>query len=450
MARTYFSEAIAVPDDLRSDPAHFMTHLDKREKTTLRVYGALLFILIYLQKIGFPSPLGAIPLIVPALWLAMIYFLVTNRLSVDVSRLLLFALFASGAVFVNLTSSSPFSLLSLLFLLAMYALFIFRIKVSKRLYLATANLFINMMMLLTPIIAFEWGMQFLVHPGMWANIEPYIPKPLLIGNYMYHHPIRWQSPWMQPNAAVFLEVSLLSQFLTLAWLLELALFQRFQKLTVLGIASIATLAGSGPLMLLLCAPFILFRIPRRLVIPLLLAGGCLIATGAYTHIFDSLTVRTSELHNTNSSGYGRLIFPFIAYVKAMSDPVTFLSGSGAGTADAAGAALPLIKVAYEYGAICALIFLVFFIYSLWSSRRPAIFGWALFLFFNVMGGGLIVAIYPAATILLGCLIVPAGGDPPKSLGTWRRAWRRDRLVVARNLQVPSTPAIEVVSGPRRP
>lgn len=379
--------------------------LTREERGILRIFTALLIILIVFQKFGVPTAVTPIPLIVPAMWISVLYLLSKKQVRIDPVRCALYMGFAGFAIFGNLMLSSGFKVSSLMIVLSIYGLYIFRMDVSEQLYRAAYNNFVNIMICTLPLIMFQWAMQVAVHPGLWGDFEPLVPSQILIQGYNYNHTLKWGSAWILPNAMLFLEVSILAQFLSFALLIEFSLFQRTSRFILLGLALAATLAASGPFMLGLCAPFILWKFPRRLIVPASLGIAALLVVVKFTNVFSTLLSRTSETNDPSSSGYLRLILPTRVLLDYLSSGGNFFGGLGAGSGEELNAGLPLAKATLEYGIPCTIFLMALLIYTTCTSGKPAVFVWAIFVFYNLMGGGFAVPIYGVTcTLLCGFMV----------------------------------------------
>jgi hypothetical protein len=397
----------SLTSDVRTARPAESSALNRDERRVLAVYTTLLVVLIFFQKVGVPSAVRPVPFILPVAWAAILLLAIDGRAKVDIVRLLLYFAFAFIAIISNMLLVSGFKISSLLIVLAIYGLFAFRIDVSENLYRACAARFITFMLWVIPAIVFQWAAQLALHPGLWGNLQAFIPDQMLIKDYHYVRPLAWDSPWLEPNGIVFLEVSILSQFLTLAFLLEFSLFQRWGHLITLGLALLATLAASGPFMLAACAPLIALRFPRRLLLPSLAVLVTLGVAMTFTGVFSHLLSRTAEASDPTSSAYSRLVHPAILFTQYLSYGGNVLQGMGAGSSEELNAFLPIVKITLEYGVLGAACLMALFVYAIGSTRSSAVFVWAIFVFYNFMGGGFATPIYPLTCLLLcGWLVRP--------------------------------------------
>ncbi|MGY4472356.1 hypothetical protein ACVWWK_008065 [Bradyrhizobium sp. LB9.1b] len=279
------------------------------EKLARGSFVLMMISVIFLQKFGIRVGKDTIPVALPLAYSIIAYLSLKGAISIEPVRLMLFSVYFSlgvlGLIMSPIASPASFFLVSILAFT-----FVFRVPVSSHTHLWCMKLFVSAMMLTAPIILIEWGLQIVFGPGMWVNLEAIVPADILVPGYMYQHPTAFQSPWMQPNAAIFLEVSILSQFLAIAFLIELAYFRRFLCLAVLSSTMLITLGGSGPFLLTLSLPLLVVYTPPRLLIPGVLFAAILLLLLSLTTVFSDFSARIFEYENPRSSAYGRYVVPF--------------------------------------------------------------------------------------------------------------------------------------------
>lgn len=369
------------------------------EAVLLGSFTALMISVIFLQKFG----VATIPIGLPAAYFILGALLLRRYAGINPFRLVTFSLFFTlGTIGLIVNPNASFSSFALVSVLALP--FVIEAPVSRSTFLKCMNIFVVAMLLTGPVIAVEWGLQWLIRPGMWINLDAILPKALLVPGYMYEHPTSFGSLWMQPNAAVFLEVSILSQFLAIAFLIELSYFQRPIQLVALIISMFATMGGSGPFLLTLSVPLVIFYIPRKLLIPAAIFGFCIIFLMFSSDIFSDFSGRIFEYRNPKSSTYGRYVIPLRLLGQQLTQTGGIFYGNGPGSGDAAGAGFSLGKLVFEYGWLAALSYYAMFLHMLIRSGHSALVVWALAIYFSFLGGGLGVPLYPLACMTLGGLI----------------------------------------------
>lgn len=369
------------------------------------IYAASLIAVVFLQKFGIPVGSNVIiPAGLPGTAILMLTLLPNGLARINADRLALYLLFMSAGI-VNLLLYPAASSTSFYLVAVLASFFIFEVPVDKSLFLRCMRVFVGAMLLTAPIVVLEWGLQFALGPGLWINLEFLVPDSFLVPDYMYRHPTSFGSPWMQPNAALFLEVSILSQFLAIALIFELAYFKRPAHLAILFITMLVTMGGSGPFLLALSLPFLIFYVPRKLMLPALLFVAVTIGLMLTSNLFSDFTGRIDEFNNPRGSAYGRYVIPFRILAEQFTATGGTYFGHGAGSGDKVGASSSIGKLIYEYGWIGGGAYIALAAHMLTKSGHKFIAIWALALFISILGGGLAVPLYPLACFVLGGMLV---------------------------------------------
>ncbi|HTJ56941.1 MAG TPA: hypothetical protein VL418_05175 [Devosiaceae bacterium] len=369
------------------------------EAVAYACFAILMISVIFLQKIGMTIGNIVVPIGLFSSF-AVIAFLLSRGLgAIDKIQLCFYCIFVSlGATDIAVDAGS--SLSSFLLVSALALPFVFNMPVSRYTSQRAMNLFVTFMLCTAPIVLVEWALQIVLRPGLWVNLDAVIPKALLVPGYMYRHPTAFQSPWMQPNAAVFLEVSILSQFLAIAIMIELSYSRRPLRLAILFFTMLITLGGSGPFMLALSSPLLLLYAPRRLLLPGIIFAGAVLIALSFTSVFSDFTGRIFEFQNAHGSAHGRYIVPLQVLEEQFAKGPVIFYGNGPGSGDAVGAGFSFNKLLYEYGLLATISYYVVFLRMLFKSGHPPLVIWALFLYFSFLGGGLGVPLYPLACMTL--------------------------------------------------
>jgi hypothetical protein len=277
-----------------------------------------------------------------------------------------------------------------------------------------------------PIGILQWIMQILISPGLWFNLESVIPANLNIAGFYYQRPVEYGSPWLQPNAMVFLEPSVLSQFTALALLIEIAYRRRIWVMMALIGNLTSTLAGTGWLLILLSSPFLVSYLPKRLalwgIVGVTLAAICLTVVGV-----DLQPKRLYEFGSQNTSAYARFVAPALdlqdfAGKKGLD---VWFGGEGAGSNDtyATGLSWAMVKLVLEYGAAAAVVFYIFLVYCLFVGGEKILVTWGLFILYSFLSGALLVPAYGILCMVLGVMLrvlprSPQGVSIDRRLKLW--------------------------------
>ncbi len=217
---------------------------------------------------------------------------------------------------------------------------------------------------------------------------------------MYVRYLFYGQSWVQPNAGIFLEASIMSQFLALAIVVEVVYFRRWLVLGILGATMLGTMAGTGILLLLIVSPLLIRRIPPRDRMLLVIA----MVIGATALLLSPMADRIFEVQNDESSSYIRFVRPLLVLADLLGKPEVWWSGMGAGNAPEENVVLwPAIKLLIEYGLPATISLLSLIVASVLGRAPSLTIGIALLIFFNILGGGLAVPVYAGAIVLLGTL-----------------------------------------------
>ena len=184
--------------------------------------------------------------------------------------------------------------------------------------------------------------------------------------------------------------------------LELVYFRRLWRLIFYGVILLASFAGTGLLLLAICAPVLLTRMSWKS----LLGVGAVVAAGVLFAIqinwYGQVNQRFAEYKQTNTSANHRFIEPFEVLVEVLHRDNSMFTGEGPGTIPKGENRIwwASTKLAYEYGIIPAISFMAFFAYMLFVKAPSQRIAMVLFVMFNLMGG-FNIPVYPLLIFLIG-------------------------------------------------
>ena len=358
-----------------------------------------LLALTVFQKIGLPTEGIAVSISIPLLWTGLLILVLQGLAQIDVLRLFLFSLFVLLSMLGHIMIAS-FSVSSLALIAAIYIPMFFTIQIREELYLKGLRFFVNLALLMVPIIFLQWGLQYLIHPGLWFNVETLVPSSLLVPGYFYQRFVSFGSAWIKPNGIFFLETSILSQILALAIAVELVCFRDIRKALVLTVGLISTTAGTGVLLLALCSPLLLRYLSARILVVSLVVG----VLGTFYFLINGIPLafdRLSELSSQTESGYYRFVAPYLILSEIFDQGNGLWYGAGAGNAPKSLVLMPpFAKLIYEYGLLASVSFYAYLIVSMFRGAYSFTISLAVFIFYNLLGGGLAVPFYGIAVIVL--------------------------------------------------
>ena len=354
----------------------------------------ILFAVIILQKVALPLGAGgggripqlhaSVPIFASVLaWLAL-----KGRVRVDLVQLGLLGLFFLACLPTLLLAESGFSLPSFLAAMILYGAFAFRITIEPPAYRRILLVFQRFMMLIAALALSGYVFQYLF--GTPMNLDALLPEQLIYREYMYLQPVVWGSSFMKPNGFFMLEASFLSQFLALAIIIELIWFQRIGLLLLFAVALLATVAGTGLLLLLVTLPFLVVRLKPRLLVPLLVAVPLLATAAIATGWTDVVYQRLGTFAQPGTSAHSRFVAPFLL-------PVDTVQAEGARSVfvgDGPGNVQEnhndqwnvFAKVVIEYGVLPFVVFLVFSLVTALRFGRSVVLAWGLLVVFYFLSG----------------------------------------------------------------
>jgi len=324
------------------------------------------------------------------------YLMFKGRAVVHPHRLFLYLLMAALLVLFNSTRSlSDYSLPGLMLFLVIFAMYVFVIPVDTQTYRRLMGNFVWIGLFAAGLVWMDWATQ-IVHLGM-PNLEKVVPVEFLYREYNYLKRMWWGPLQMAPNGLFFLESSHLSQFLAMALIVEIVLFQRLSRMAILGVSMLASFGGTGLLMLTVCAPFLLMRLQPRIVIVLVMLAPLGLVLALQLGVIENISRRSDELGTRNASATVRFQKPIEVVSEAAAGPLdTFLMGQGPGTmpkgmvnqSAVTFAWAPYAKSIVEQGFIVFAVWMVLFCYCVFSPGIPFVIALAGFVQFQFLNGSL--------------------------------------------------------------
>jgi hypothetical protein len=326
--------------------------------------------LLYGQRIAIPFGEKQIPAILPIFWAALLLLVARRRARVSRSRLL-FSCLAVGVMTTTLLfSTEGYSVLSFLYIFAIYIPVLFRWKDDgNNVYNNVIRFYRNFMLSAAILGILQFSVQLLGLP--YLDLADIVPEIFLQKGYATTYPIIGGSPLLKSNGIFFLEPSFFSQYLAIALFIEIMLSLSVKRIFLLFAALLMTFSGTGPLMLIVAAPFIisrnLFGAQKSRVIrflqAVLICSGFLIF---FLQFFgDAFTRRAETEGRPGSSAHMRFVRPYeLAFETYEADARRMLTGIGPGLADdmpfsheANFGIIP--KLLIEYGIVACFLFLLF-------------------------------------------------------------------------------------------
>jgi hypothetical protein len=346
----------------------------------------LFLIAVLLQRFAVPG-LPTVALLIPAsiVWVAAAW--ARGVIVLDQARLigwLSFASFTGMLVFLqaHVVENAQISVRGWAILLVIWAIFVFRLQErSIAAYMAMLRHITTICTVLATasiaMIAIQFaGVQF---ADWFAEI---VPKALQLEGFNYTYPIQFGSAIFKSNAFIGLEPSMVSGQLGVGILAALLTRAHVWKLLVLAIGMIATIAGSGMIIVLIgVLVMVAMRGSRRMVWGYLVAFGIIAVTASFTTFGKLISGRVGEFQSDRSSTSLRVFEPYrVLFPRWTEDVSGALLGYGPGSSQriAEYATLPNMlvttpaKIFFEYGLIGGIVLAGFVLYCYWGGPSRAL------------------------------------------------------------------------------
>lgn len=385
------------------------------------IFIGLLVSIIFLQKVAIP---GNIELVLPVAWGLLGGSALFFRIGIDVGRFLLFGIFSAFVIGSQFLLGYAFSQNSLMIGLAITALLCFKIYVRSETYLAMMRTFVKAMLVVAFAVGFQQASQYTVGPHVWPNLDKIIPVSLQYHTYNYLQHVVWGSPYYKPNGIFFLETSVLSQYLALGILVEFIFFRRAWVLAILLGAEIGTMGGTGLMLLLWVAPFLIPRLGPRALAAAIPAAGVVVAVAIASGWMANVSMRMGTFGQGGSSANQRFVQPLLYFTKLSDIGADALRGIGAGNIPQVTDTVwwPATKVSAEYGVPAAIALYVYLVYSLFKGTTSRVLAFGCLVQYSILNGSYAMPVFMATTAML-CTLFHVR---PEELGPLRRQIRSKR------------------------
>ncbi len=381
---------------------------DAQRRGVYAFFAAQVISLVFLQKLGITLGDKVLALALPLYLLGLVVLSVQQgKLEIHPTRLVLYLVFLASALLSQTIHGKTFSMTSMILVLTLYLPVIFRYAVDRALFLKCMRSFQTAMLAIAVIVFLQQISQRIWGFHVWPDMNKMVPEQFLIPNFNYWREMGYKVGVFQPNAFFFLEVSIVSQFLAIALIIEFEHLKRISWMVTLGLALLLTYAGTGLLVIACTVPFLLPRLSPRLLIGGFFAAVVAAIIGLQVGWLDQVATRVSEIQESGTSGYYRFVVPYNALVASFEDVDTLFFGMGAGAQVEAGneaVTLPINKLLQEYGLITTVSFFLLFSYCLFEARPSVAVCVGLFVLFNVCGGSLAVPVYVLFYVLIGTFL----------------------------------------------
>lgn len=276
------------------------------------------------------------------------------------------------------------SLNSLLLLLVIYLPWVFCVaKPFLDLAVPLLRTFVLLMVAMSVVGVTQMVAQLLLGWKYTDYLAQVLPLTWLNQGYNTTNQISYTNTVVKANAFVFLEPSFLCQFCALALIVSLLVRAPAWQPLILGIGMASTLSGTGILLLILGIGLLVVLVPNRIRPSYLIAGIIGLAVLFSTPAANILLDRRAETSQQGSSGYLRFVQPYDEVSRGLAeDPIRYVIGAGAGASDrllesdrGGGEAVVYTvpaKMAFEYGLVAAMLFILFLLLSIYRGPPLAV------------------------------------------------------------------------------
>lgn len=344
---------------------------------------------------------------------------------VDIKRLALYVALVASACLSQALAAGVFSITSVAFLIGLFYPVAFGLKESARGEAPVSTddvlrVFSRFAQIVAVLGIVQYFAQYVIGPKFAYPIEFNTPSGFLILTYNYLNVLFYGSHIYKSNGVFFLEPSFFSQFIAMAFLLELTLWNRKTRLALYLVTLAVTYSGTGIVML-----------GAGLVTYVFVSRKWSVAMGAVVVVavvflfaeplgLGAFVTRATEFQSTGSSGFER----FVAWTYIFADSwwtgdlATALFGKGAGTfalySNSAlyhAAEISFSKMFFEFGFVGGGLYFAMLFYVIFKAPVPLAFkvAMAVSLFLNQAYSMQIVG------ILLTVFIWPVRSDAWRAL-----------------------------------
>jgi hypothetical protein len=424
IALGYLFQGAAPPPTARATGTAVESGVDP---IALRCIGITLFAEIFLQKVAIPlSQTTQISATLIVGFMALGFLVLSGRAVIDSARFSFFALTMVVLVITQLLGGAAFSRSSLLLLMATYAIYVVRLQDRPGTFRASLHLYQTMMLIVAGAGVVQYVAQFKLPLAVVFPLEAHL-GPLLYQGYNNIDPITYGSTIYKSNGLFLAEPSLLSQGMALSFIIERLFFGRvhFQLAFLAGL--VVSYSGTGLLLLMIGAPFLIYKTGGLRLLVLILPIGLVILLAGKLLNLGTVANRANELSDPGSSGFARFVSIFyLLSTYTFSTAHNFLFGMGAGQIEILMKKVSYIahdptwgKLLFEYGILGALAFFPYVLWVVFGQTPSPILSFCLLLAYLFLGGNLLSPFY---NFLIAALV----------------AWQRPEVAPAPASSPPST------------
>ncbi|HOZ59453.1 MAG TPA: hypothetical protein PKY70_14820 [Nakamurella multipartita] len=403
---------------------------------------AVLFgLLVVLQRLSVPG-LTNVSMLVPAVIGWMVLARLAGILEIDRTRLCWWLGFAGISalgmlVQQQLVDRAVISLTAWMLIVVVWLPFTMRaVDRSTATYLCLLRYVSWICSGLALLAVIMVGLQ-LLGVGYRDYVASFVPANLQLEGFVISYPITWGSPIFKANAWIGLEPSFVSAQLGVGLLAAVFVRARMWMILVLILGLIATVSGSGIVIVLVGLLVMVVHRSRVLLVRYAVIAVAAVGASLLTPFGAMLLERSTEFQGENTSTSLRALQPYEVLIPQwMTDPLGMLIGYGPGSSQRAveatnvlGLLVPTpLKIFFEYGLIAGFVLAVFLLVCYWGGPSRT-FSVTLLVSLWVLQPGSTTLTITLPLLVLVTLFSPRWGPPLETLDLAGRAADDTRRLV---------------------
>ena len=399
----------------------------RTELRSARWVGVLFGLVVAFQRFGIPGvPNIGLLVFVVLLWMAAA--LVRGVIVMDRTRLAWWLAAAATSAFAILLQSSlvvgaEISVTAWILVIVVWLPFAARL-VTRGIpaYLAMLGYVANIATALAAAALAMVGLQLagVKYLDWFAAI---VPQPLQLSGFNTVVPLAYGSDLVKANAWIGLEPSITSALIGIGLLAAFFIRARMWMVVVLIAGLIATVSGSGVVIVLVGGLVMVLHRSRRLLMRYLLLAAITVAASTFTQFGSLLVSRSTEYQSNDSSTSLRATLPYsLLFPKWIEQLPGMVFGYGPGSSqrvvtesNVLGLLVPSpAKIFFEYGLIAGFVLAAFILGCYWGGPSRS-FALALLFSLWILQAGITTSVFVVPVLALVTLWSPRIGPPIESI-----------------------------------
>ena len=352
---------------------------------------------VFLQKIALPGSANALPITVVLTPITVILGWLSGVLVLNYAAFIILSLFSCVAAlsFIINSSVETVSFPGFVLVLFIQATFSFKAQPFSEGGERSIKFYADLMFVLSCLGIVQFVSQYIIGADKSFFIDYNLPKSIIIQNYNNLNAMGYGSTVYKSNGIFFAEPSFFSQFLSVAFIIELVGRQRWLRMLCYLAAMITCYSGTGLIVIMIFGGLLFFKSGNgALLLGAIVLVVLVIALGSFLQI-DYITNRAFEFTIPNTSGHARFVAIFsLLKDYAFDNTFSALLGHGSGSIKYYYSRVPFElaeptwgKLLFEYGIVASLIYLSMLTLAIPRANNPLKLPSLMIYFF--MGGYLV-------------------------------------------------------------